>query len=164
MEIELAVLNSQAKAELQPRIRKYRSDFDNVRRQFMKSLQNYKQKMDRETLMGAQLDDVNVEKNGRLLNHQDMVSKQNAALQGAIRVGYETGGVAGDIERDLRDQNMRAIKVQGKVRNMQGLLGESDSILTRMLRREKCNKLLLTGVCVILLVAVLIILYFKVFK
>jgi hypothetical protein len=164
MEIELAVLNNQAKGELQPRVRKYRSDFDNVRRQFMKSLQNYTQKMNRETLMGAQLDEINIEKNGRLLNHQDMVSRQNAALEGAIRVGYEAGAVAGDIERDLRDQNMRATKTQGKVRSMQGLLGESDSILSRMLRREKCNKLLLTGVCVILLVAVFIILYFKVFK
>eukprot|EP00826_Nyctotherus_ovalis_P011108 TRINITY_DN128_c0_g1_i4.p1 TRINITY_DN128_c0_g1~~TRINITY_DN128_c0_g1_i4.p1 ORF type:complete len:165 (+),score=54.67 TRINITY_DN128_c0_g1_i4:308-802(+) len=164
MEIELAVLNSQAKSELQPRVRKYRSDFDTTRRQVAKSLQLHKQKVDRETLMGAHIDEGNAENNGRLLNHQEILARQNAALEGAIRVGYETGAVAVDIERDLKDQNVRAAKTQGKVRSMQGLLGDSDSIISRMLRREKLNKLILTALCVLLLVAVLVILYFKVFK
>lgn len=159
----MAVLNAQAKSELQPRVRKYRSDFDSTRRQVAKSLQLHRQKADRETLMGAQVEEGNVENGGRLLSHQEVVARQNAALEGAIRVGYETGAVANDIERDLKDQNVRAAKTQGKVRSMQGLLGDSDSIISRMLRREKLNKLILAGLCVLLLVAVLVILYFKVF-
>ena len=58
MEIELAVLTPQARAELQPKVRKYRSDFDAIKRQLMKLLERFNQKRDRETLMGAQVEDV----------------------------------------------------------------------------------------------------------
>eukprot|EP01022_Parablepharisma_sp_SALTPOND_P034800 TRINITY_DN9305_c0_g1_i1.p4 TRINITY_DN9305_c0_g1~~TRINITY_DN9305_c0_g1_i1.p4 ORF type:complete len:176 (+),score=28.42 TRINITY_DN9305_c0_g1_i1:2121-2648(+) len=164
MEVELAVLNAQTKAELQPRVRKYRADYDNVRRQFMRLQEKYIQQKDKETLMGAQMEDPTGVHHNKLLNHQDMVMKQNFALEGAIRTGYEAGSVALDIERDLRDQNVRAVGSQGKLKNMQGMLGESDSIITRMLRREKLTKLALAGICAILVLALLIILYYKLFK
>ena len=161
MEIELAVLNSQTKTELQPRVRKYRSDFDSVRRQFLHLQQNYMQQRDKETLMGAQLDELGSNNNNKLLDHHNMIMQQNIALEGAIKVGYETGVVAVGIEQDLGDQNTRAINTRGKVRSIDGLLGESDSIITRMLRREKCNKLILTGICVFLILGIIIILYVK---
>ena len=108
MEIELAVLNSQTKTELQPRVRKYRSDFDSVRRQFLHLQQNYMQQRDKETLMGAQLDELGSNNNNKLLDHHNMIMQQNIALEGAIKVGYETGVVAVGIEQDLGDQNTRA--------------------------------------------------------
>ena len=58
MEIELAVLNAQTKAELQPRVRKYRSDYDSIKRQFLHIQDKYIQQKDRETLMGAHMEDV----------------------------------------------------------------------------------------------------------
>ncbi len=61
MEIELAVLNLQTKTELQPRVRKYRSDFDSIKRQFLRVQDNYIQHKDKETLMGAQMEDVAIQ-------------------------------------------------------------------------------------------------------
>ena len=165
MEVELAVLNAQTKAELQPRVRKYRSDFDNTRRQFMKIQDKYIQQKDRETLMGAQMEDPSGSAHSsKLLGHQDVVMKQNAALEGAIRTGYEAGSVAIDIERNLGDQNARAMGTQAKVKGMQGMLTESDSVITRMMRREKLMRLVLSGICVIVVLALIIILYFKLFR
>lgn len=58
MEIELAVLNSQAKADLQPKVRAYRFDFDGLKRQYFKLCDKFGQQRDREALAGAFIDDV----------------------------------------------------------------------------------------------------------
>lgn len=44
-----------------------------------------------------------------------MMMKQNQDLENARRVGYEAGEVALDIQRNLGDQNARAISSQTKV-------------------------------------------------
>lgn len=99
-----------------------------------------------------------------LLKHEDKMRKQNENLIGATKVIYEAQGVAQDIEINLGDQNTRAQKSQNEVRGMQSLLGESDSIITRMTRRENILKLVLSGIGVLIVMAVLFILYSKLFK
>ena len=120
------------------------------------------QQKDKETLMGAAIYDETNGAGNKLLQN-DIVMRQNAALEGAIKVGYETGHVAIGIEQNLGDQNTRALNTRMKVQNIDGMLGESDSIISRMLKREKLNKLILTGLCVLLILAVIVILYFKFF-
>ena len=60
MEIELALLTAQTKAELQPRVRKYRLDFDAVKKQFNRMQEKYIQHKEKENMMGAQMADVGV--------------------------------------------------------------------------------------------------------
>lgn len=79
-------------------------------------------------------------------------------------MAYETHGMAENIERDLNDQNQRSKSTRANLRTMHGLLGESDNILTRMLRRERLNKSILVIVAILLILGVLAILYFKVIK
>ncbi len=47
---------------------------------------------------------------------------------------------------------------------MAGMLGESDSVISRMLRRERLSKLVLWGLAVIVVLALLFILYAKLFR
>jgi len=85
-------------------------------------------------------------------------------LEGVKRVAYETHGMANNIERDLNDQNIRSKATRANLRTMDGLIGESDSILTRMLRRERIHKSILIIVAILLVLGVIAILYFKVIK
>ena len=159
MEIELPIFDSKTRSRLQPKVRKYRIEFDTLKRKFSQLQDNYLQYKNQNKLMGNQSYDRLPEN-----DHVDRIMKQNAALEGAIRTGHETGDIAIDIERNLGDQNIRAKASREKVKRIQGELGESDSILSRMLRREKFNRLIISGICVLLLMVVVIILYFKLIK
>ena len=160
MEAEVAVVNPEIKFSIQPKVRKYRVDYEVLRRKYSKVHSNY---LDQKTRNGL-IETETINDNKNLLNHKNTVMQQNAALEGAIKIGYETGTIAMDIERDLGDQNIRAVKSQMKLKSIDGMLGESDTIITRMLRREKLNKLILSGLCVLMILGVIIILYFKLFR
>ena len=58
MEIELAVLNTQTKAELQPKVRKYRTDFDQTKRVFTQILENSIFHKEKDLVMGSHLEEV----------------------------------------------------------------------------------------------------------
>eukprot|EP00826_Nyctotherus_ovalis_P051424 TRINITY_DN6425_c0_g1_i1.p1 TRINITY_DN6425_c0_g1~~TRINITY_DN6425_c0_g1_i1.p1 ORF type:complete len:165 (+),score=48.80 TRINITY_DN6425_c0_g1_i1:392-886(+) len=164
MELELAACDGQTRMKLQPRVRKHRVEFDALKRKFMQLKENYQQQKTQKVLLGAQSYDRLPTDDDKIHSHTNRLMKQNEALEGAIRIGHETGNVAIDIERNLGDQNMRAKASREKVKRIQGMLGDSDSIVTRMLKRERLNKLILSGVCVLLVMALAIILYFKLIK
>eukprot|EP00826_Nyctotherus_ovalis_P020879 TRINITY_DN16631_c0_g1_i2.p1 TRINITY_DN16631_c0_g1~~TRINITY_DN16631_c0_g1_i2.p1 ORF type:complete len:137 (+),score=39.77 TRINITY_DN16631_c0_g1_i2:199-609(+) len=134
METETIVLDSKLKARLQPEVRRHRIDFDSLKRQALSAHEDAKYKEQKDFLLG-----VNVEDEAVTGKHQDVLRKQNAALEGALRVAYETSSVANSIERDLRDQNIRARETQKKVKELDGTIDESGSIVTRMLKREQCT-------------------------
>lgn len=98
-----------------------------------------------------------------MLSNEDRVRQQNNNLEGAKRVAYETQNVAQGIEMNLNDQNERAMGTHSNVRAMQGLLGESDNVISRMLKREKLNKLILAAVFGLLALGIIMIIYFKFF-
>lgn len=68
MEIELAVFNPTTKAKYQPKVRQYRSEFDKVKRAFMKVLETSGYQKNRDLLISTQFEDV-------LNNHNTLVSR-----------------------------------------------------------------------------------------
>ena len=157
----MVIMNQKQKAELQPRVHQNRMEFDKLKRTFHKLKDNYTSQQEREALLGAHIEKKEENNSKALLKYKEITQKQNQALENAIRIGYETGEVAINIEQNLGDQNERLKKSRVKVKSIQGELRESDSILIRMLRREKINRLALSGVCVLLIIALMIVLYFK---
>ena len=58
MEIELSMMPMSSKASLSSQVRRYRDDFEEIRRNFRKEESKYTDQKSRETLMGARLDNV----------------------------------------------------------------------------------------------------------
>ena len=58
MEIELAMMPPTNKASLSSQVRRYRDDFEELRRNFRKEESKFTDQKSRETLMGARLDNV----------------------------------------------------------------------------------------------------------
>jgi len=58
MEIELAVFNPTIKSKYQPKVRQYRSEFDKVKRTFMKILENSGYQKGKDLLINTQLENV----------------------------------------------------------------------------------------------------------
>ena len=92
------------------------------------------------------------------------MKKQNADLENAKKISYEAHDIAIDVEKHLNDQNVRAVHSQTNAQSIHGMLDESDSVIARMLRRERLNKLILALIVGALVIALIIILYYKFFN
>lgn len=58
MEIELSMMAAPSRVSLSSQVRRYREDFEEVRRNFRKEESRYTDQKSRDTLMGARLDNV----------------------------------------------------------------------------------------------------------
>ena len=125
------MLDTKVKAELQPEVRKYRIEFDSLKRKALSTQEEAKYKEQKDFLFGVKEDKVE-EKS------MDVIRRQNEALQHALRIGYETDNLANDTTRQLRDQNIKATQTRTKTQELKEAIDESDSIVTRMLKREQC--------------------------
>jgi hypothetical protein len=58
MEIEISMMPASSRVSISSQVRRYRDDFDEVRRNFRKEETKFTDQKSRETLMGARLDNV----------------------------------------------------------------------------------------------------------
>ena len=139
MEIELPILDNELKTKLQPKVRTYRRSFDALKRKVINEHENIKFKKDKDFLIGVHIEENDSWNNSRLGKHQEMIRKQNAALENAMKIGYEVDTTADRIKQELNDQNVKAAGTKGKVKEMTGVIDDSESVITRMLKREQCK-------------------------
>ena len=157
----MVIMSPEQKRELQPKVRKYRMEFDKLKRDFNRASEAFETKTEREKLISTELSEDDKDYKARLLNQQDRLRVQNEQLANATKTMYETDKVSFDIVDGLRSQNILASKTRSKVKNIFNDLGESDTIVSRMLKREKLTKIALSGIMLVCILAVLFILYKK---
>lgn len=81
----------------------------------------------------------------RLLQQQDMLTKQNSQLDNARRVIEETEQVALEIGEELGHNRERIESAHGRVRQVTSLTGRATRIVRSMNRREVQQKFILYG-------------------
>ena len=140
MESGIIILSMEQRKNIQPKIRKYRMEFDQLKRSFHKANENFENQRNKEKLMG-EVDEESKETETRLLNHQDKLRAQNDLLLNATKTIYETDKISFEIMDGLDRQNTVAGKARGKIKDIFTYLGDSNSIISRMLKREKLNKI-----------------------
>ena len=164
MENELVMIEAGQKRELQPRVRKYRMELDSIKRELSRAYENYVVQHSKEQLLGSLSEGEEVKgSKAKLLNQQEKLRAQNDQLEGAKKAIIETDKVSFEIMDGLDQQNKVAAGTRGKVKEVFAYLGESNSVISRMLRREQLMKFVLAGVMIIVAVAVIYIIYKKLF-
>jgi len=164
MESEIFNFEPSKKSEIQPKIRKYRIDFDALKREIKIQNDNFNLLKEKEILYGNSNENEETKSvKAKLLNTERKMREQNEKLEGAKRTIYETDKVSFEIMGNLESQNQQAAKTRGKVRDVTGNLSESDSIISRMLRREKITQIALAGITGIVILVLLIIAIKKIF-
>ena len=160
MEAETLVWNANSRRPLQHKVRRYRIEFDQLKRNLHKAFDNYTTKKYNETLFSTKPK----EESANLLKYNTRLSKQNEQLTDATKTLYESDKVSIEIINNLNQQNAQATGTKSKVKTILNSIGESNTIISRMMKREKLVKFALSGIVTIILVAILFILYNKISK
>ena len=156
MEDEIIVSNPGTKNGFKQKIHKYRVEFDKLKRTLKKAIDNYETKVNREVILCLN-DRAGMD--AKLLNQQTRIMHQNDKLTNATKVLYDTDKLSVEIIVGLDQQNKRAAGTQSKIKEISGRLGESDNIISRMMKRERITKVALSGVTMLILIGVMFIIY-----
>jgi hypothetical protein len=117
--------------------------------------------------MTDELDDQELEEIGgkksnqksKLIENEALAYKQQQSLEQAKRVALDIEHQSIGIMNGLEQNNQMLKGVNNKVSNLNNNLDNSNSIMTRILRKENRNKLVIAGFSVLLLTIFSIILY-----
>ena len=87
-------------------VRRYKNDYEEAKRRFAKCEDKYLHQKNRETLMGASIDEGKQNDRHReaLLATGQLIQSQNDRLDDARRVGLEVDNIASDIKLNLHSQ------------------------------------------------------------
>ncbi len=169
METELILASPDEKKTLQPKVRQYSMQLKETKNEFTRASENYLLQQSKEMLMKGtsprtptELEETKGTKAKLLTTYQEKVQAQNWQLENAKKTIYETDKVSIEIMDNLGNQNVRAAGTRSKVKEVFSYLGESNSVITRMLRREKLTKFALAGIMGIVVMALLFIVYKKI--
>ena len=100
----------------------------------------------------------------KLINNEELAWNQYEKLEKAKRSGYEMESISIDVAKELHGQTEKLKGVKGKLTEMNGEISSSNSLISRMLRREYRNKIVLMMFTIALILIFLAIIYMKFFS
>ncbi|CAN1795661.1 Vesicle transport v-SNARE 13 [Linum perenne] len=191
MDMEARSLPPNIKASLLSKIREYKSDLNNLKNEIKRmSSSNFSQGAARDELLEYGMADtkmVSTDQRGRLLVSTDRLNQSTDRIKDSRRTMLETEELGVSILQDLHQQRQALLHANNTVyvfrlsqfsdlnllvlhvcMNMQlhGVddnIGRSKRILTAMSRRMDRNKWIVGCIVAALILAILVILYFKLF-
>lgn len=166
MEIEATMMQGPNRGQVQVQVRKYRDDFDLAKRNFRREEQVYTDLKGKETLMGSRINGDSQSRDNRvsLLASQKLAADQGYKLQEGVRVALEVEGVAIDTMNQLKIQRDKINHASGGAREVSDNLSQGNRLINTMTKRAFTNKLIMLGLVGLLLLAIGLVLYFKVFN
>jgi hypothetical protein len=97
----------------------------------------------------------------KLIENEDLVVKQSNNIENAKRIAIEMEHVSIGIMSGLHENNQKLTGVNTKVGTLNSELNMSNGIMTRILKKENRNKLIIGGFSVALILAFIFIIYYK---
>jgi len=166
MEIEATMMQGPNRTQVQVQVRKYRDDFDTAKRNFRREEQVYTDQKGKETLMGSRINGDAPAQDNRisLLASQKLAADQGYKLHEGVRVALEVEGVAIDTMNQLKVQRDKINHAAGGAREVSDNLSQGNRLINTMTKRAFTNKLIMLGLVALLLLAIGLVLYFKVFN
>ena len=97
----------------------------------------------------------------KLIETEAMAWKQNSNIENAKRIAIEMEHMSIGIMSGLEDNNQKLKGTNNKVTGLNDELDNSNGIMTRILKKENRNKLVIAGFSVILFIAFIVIIYLR---
>ncbi|GLJ42137.1 hypothetical protein SUGI_0872580 [Cryptomeria japonica] len=164
MDLEARSLQPSVKANLLAKLREYKSDLNNLKRDVKKASLADSQSARDELLESGMSDALmaSADQRGRLLMSTERLNQSTDRIKESKRTILETEELGVSILQDLHQQRQTLLHTHDTLHGVDDYIGKSRKILTSMTRRMNRNKWILGGLISVLVVAIILIAYFKI--
>ncbi|KAJ8451412.1 hypothetical protein Cgig2_017803 [Carnegiea gigantea] len=175
MDLEARTLQPNVKAMTLAKLREYKNDLNNLKTE-VKKLSTTDSQAARDALLESGMADAlmaSADQRARLLMSTERLNHSTGRIKESRRTMLETEELGVSILQDLHQQRQALLHAHGTFTNpilprfhlqLHGVdenIGRSKKILTAMSRRMSKNKWIIGSIIAVLVLAVLLILYFK---
>ncbi|XP_057530753.1 vesicle transport v-SNARE 12-like [Amaranthus tricolor] len=164
MDLEARSLQPNVKAMLLAKLRDYKSDLNNLKREAKKiSSPNHDQSAREELLEAGMVDayKTSSDQRERLAFSTERLNQSSERIRESRRTILETEELGVSILQDLQQQRETLLHSHTKLHEVDNAIDKSKKILTAMSRRISKNKWIFGGIIGVLLLAIIFIIYFK---
>lgn len=164
MDLEARSLQPSVKANLLAKLREYKSDLNNLKRDVKKASLADSQSARDELLESGMSDALmaSADQRGRLLMSTERLNQSTDRIKESRRTILETEDLGVSILQDLHQQRQTLLHTHDTLHGVDDYIGKSRKILTSMTRRMSRNKWILGGLISVLVVAIILIAYYKI--
>ncbi|KAH7857850.1 hypothetical protein Vadar_017113 [Vaccinium darrowii] len=162
MDLEARSLQPSVKAVLLAKLREYKADLNKLKRE-VKKISSGNQ-VSREELLESGMADgqaVSMDQRQRLAMSTERLNQSSDRITESRRTVLETEELGVSILQDLHQQRETLLHSHNKLHGVDDAIDKSKRILTSMSRRMSRNKLVVGSIIAALVLAIILILYFK---
>ncbi|KAK8936518.1 Vesicle transport v-SNARE 11 [Platanthera zijinensis] len=164
MDLEARSLQPSVKAGLLAKLREYKSDLNNLKSEVKRITTPNPKNTSREELLESGLTDtlaVSADQRERLFVSTERLNNSSERIKESRRTMLETEELGVSIMQDLHQQRQSLLHAHNTLHGVDDHIGKSKKVLTAMSRRMDKNKWIIGAIIITLVLAILLILYFK---
>ncbi|XP_065860497.1 vesicle transport v-SNARE 12 [Euphorbia lathyris] len=165
MDLEARSLQPSVKAMLLAKLREYKSDLNNLKRDSKRITLGSANQVSREELMESGMADVlavSADQRERVSMSTDRLNQSGDRIKESRRTVLETEQLGVSILEDLHQQRQTLLHSHNKLHGVDDAIDKSKKVLTAMSRRMTKNKMMIGSVIAGLVVVIIFIIIFKV--
>ncbi|CAI0431575.1 unnamed protein product [Linum tenue] len=167
MDLEARSLPPNIKSSLLAKIREYKTDLINLKSEVKRISSSNVSQTARDELLESGMADaktVSTNQRGRLLMSTERLNQSSDRIKDSRRTMLETEELGVSILQDLHQQRQALLHAHGTLHGVDDNIGRSKKVLTAMSRRMNRNKWMVGCIIAALILAILVVLYFKLFR
>ncbi|CAI9276960.1 unnamed protein product [Lactuca saligna] len=167
MDTEARSLPPNVKAVLLAKLREYKSDLNNLKSEIKRIASSNLNQAARDELLESGMADataVSADQRGRLLTSTERLNKSSDRVRDSRRTMLETEELGVSLLQDLHQQRESLLRAHGTLHGVDENISKSKKIMTNISRRMGKNKWIIGSVVAVLIIAIILILYFKLKK
>ncbi|KAG8384671.1 hypothetical protein BUALT_Bualt04G0142200 [Buddleja alternifolia] len=167
MDLEARGLQPNVKAVLLAKLREYKSDMNNLKNEVKRIASTNLNQAARDELLEAGLADtltVSANQRDRLFMSTERLNTSSNRIRESRKVMLETEDLGVSLLQDLHQQRQSLLQANNALHGVDDNISRSRKIITSISRRMNRNKWTIAAVITVLVIAILVILYFKLSK
>ncbi|CAN6841181.1 unnamed protein product [Brassica oleracea] len=164
MDLEARSLQPSAKAVCLSKLREYKSDLNQLKKEFKRVSSPDANQSTREELMESGMADVHAvsaDRSGRLAMSMERLDQSSDRIRESRRLMLETEEVGISVVENLSQQRQTLLHAHSKLQGVDDAIDKSKKVLTAMSRRMTRNKWIVVSVIVALILAIILIISYK---
>ncbi|KAG6602513.1 Vesicle transport v-SNARE 13, partial [Cucurbita argyrosperma subsp. sororia] len=167
MDLEARSLPPNVKAVLLAKLREYKSDLNNLKSEVKRIESGNLNAATRDELLESGMADTltaSTDQRARLMTTTERLGKSSDRIKESRKTMLETEELGVSILQDLHSQRQSLLHAHNTLHGVDDNIDKSKRVLTNMSRRMNKNKWIVTSIIVVLVLAIVLILYFKLSK
>uniref|UniRef100_A0A0C9QKZ3 TSA: Wollemia nobilis Ref_Wollemi_Transcript_29279_1398 transcribed RNA sequence n=1 Tax=Wollemia nobilis TaxID=56998 RepID=A0A0C9QKZ3_9CONI len=165
MDLEARSLQPSLKANLLAKLREYKSDLNNLKREIKKSSLANDSLAARDELLESGMGDTlmaSADQRGRLLMTTERLNQSGDRIKDSKRTLLETEDLGVSILQDLHQQRQSLLHAHDTLHGVDDNIGKSRKVLTSMSRRMSRNKWIMGGLIGLLVIVIVLVAVYKI--